>query len=128
MSIVVAYVANEHGEAALEAGIGTAKAMDTDLVVVNATKGDATVDPKFATADSVRSLDERLAETGLTHEIRQVMGRDLTDLVLEVVEEAHAQILVIGLRRRSPVGKLLLGSTAQRLLLDCPIPVLAVKA
>jgi nucleotide-binding universal stress UspA family protein len=35
--------------------------------------------------------------------------------------------LVIGVKRRSAVGKALLGSISQRLLLESPIPVLAVK-
>ena len=44
-----------------------------------------------------------------------------------VAEEVDASCLVIGLRRRSPVGKLILGSSAQRILLDATCPVLTVK-
>jgi nucleotide-binding universal stress UspA family protein len=39
----------------------------------------------------------------------------------------NAEILVIGARRRSPVGKFLLGSVAQTLILDADIPVVEVK-
>lgn len=127
MSIVIAYIANEHGEAALDAGIDMARTLDERVVVVNASKGDALVDPKFAGASQVESLEERLAKAGIEHEIRQEIGADLADVVLSAATEVDAAMIVIGLRRRTPVGKLLMGSVAQRILLDSPVPVLAVK-
>lgn len=53
--------------------------------------------------------------------------KDVADDLISVADQRNAQVIVIGLRRRSPVGKLILGSNAQRILLDAPCPVLAVK-
>ncbi|WP_448624921.1 universal stress protein [Geodermatophilus sp. URMC 64] len=47
--------------------------------------------------------------------------------MLRIAGAVDASVIVIGLRRRSPVGKLLMGRTAQRILLDADRPVLAVK-
>ncbi|BDZ56562.1 universal stress protein [Barrientosiimonas endolithica] len=68
-----------------------------------------------------------LEESGLDFELRQPMGPDVADLVLEAADEVAATMIVVGLRRRTPVGKLILGSTSQRILLDARCPVLAVK-
>ena len=74
-------------------------------------------------------IKTRLDEAGVEHEIRQlVRGFEPAEDLISIAEANHAELLVIGLRRRSPVGKLILGSNAQRVLLDAPCPVLAVKA
>ncbi|RYJ06839.1 MAG: universal stress protein, partial [Actinomycetales bacterium] len=47
--------------------------------------------------------------------------------VIEVAEQVKATLIVVGVKHRSPVGKALLGSVAQRVILDAECPVLAVK-
>lgn len=127
MTVVVGYTPNEYGRAALAAGISESRLREQRLVVVNATKGDAWVDVRFATEHDVNDLEAELAALDLDHEIRQSVGSDVADQVLDVVRETDARLLVIGLRHRTAVGKLLIGSVAQRLLMDCPCPILAVK-
>jgi nucleotide-binding universal stress UspA family protein len=53
---------------------------------------------------------------------------DPADRVLQVAHETDAALVVVGTRHRSAVGKFLLGSTAQRLVLEAACPVLVVKA
>ena len=128
MAVVIGFIPDEYGEAALTAGIEEAQRRRTGVVVVNSTKGDALVDKRYVGAAGMVTLEERLAASGVDHELRQTMGRDVADEILAVAGEINADAIVIGIRHRSPVGKLLLGSTAQRLLLDAACPVLAIKA
>ena len=57
-----------------------------------------------------------------------VRGNEPAVDLIDVADEVNADFIVIGMRRRSPVGKLLLGSIAQQVLLDASCPVLAVKS
>ena len=125
--IVVGYSADPFGRAALEHGIAEAKLRDTSLHVVNSTAGDAYVDDRFAQPTEVHDIEERLANCGVEYEMSQPVGVDATEELLKTMERGDADLLVIGIRHRNPVGKLLLGSVAQQLLLECPKPVLAVK-
>jgi nucleotide-binding universal stress UspA family protein len=129
--IVVGYVPKPEGHAALRLAAEEAKLRDASLVVVNSSRGGR----EFDGADEVRiehELDDvrsQLAAAEVQHEVRQlVRGMDAAEDLIKVAEEVQADIIIIGLRRRSPVGKLILGSNAQRILLDAPCPVLAVKA
>ena len=83
------------------------------------------------TSSAVESGDlaAELAASGVGYEIRiPADANDAAEELIRTAETTNADFIVIGLRRRSPVGKLLLGSNAQRVLLDAACPVLAVKA
>ena len=125
--IVIGYTNDQFGMAALDAGIAEAALRDTDLLVVNSTPGDSYVDAAFAPKGRVHDIEERLQNSGVRFELSQPVGVYAADALLEAMERPEAELLVIGLRHRNPVGKLLLGSVAQQLLMECPKPVLAVK-
>ena len=125
--IVVGYSADRYGTAALEHGIAEAKLRNTNLLVINATTGEALSDPRFAQAAEVHDVEEHLNECGVEFELNQPVGVDPADELLKAMEKNDAELLVVGIRQRNPVGKLLLGSVARQVLLECPKPVLAVK-
>ncbi len=125
--IVVGYTPDSYGLAALEHGIAEARIRDAAVTVLNATKGDALADPRFADSGAVGELEKTLESSGIRYVVEQDVSVDPVEALLDAMDHADADLLVIGIRHRSPVGKLLMGSTAQRLLLACPKPVLAVK-
>jgi nucleotide-binding universal stress UspA family protein len=134
MTVVVGYRPDEFGEVALEHAIARARAARTSLVVVNVAKRgvdsqELDASKGFVRGHELEQLRYRLVEAlgGTNMEIRQPVGTDTADEILGVVAAEDADLLVIGLRPRSPVGKFLMGSTAQTILIDSTVPVLAVK-
>lgn len=127
MTVVVGYIPDKFGEAALEAGIEEARRRETDLVIVNATKGDALIDRRYLGGDAWAGLERRLMDLDRPHQLRRAMGADVAAEILKVARDTDAQLVVIGIRHRTPVGKMVMGSVAQQVLLDSPCPVLAVK-
>ncbi|MDV3128171.1 universal stress protein [Mycobacterium sp. 21AC1] len=125
--IVVGYTADRFGHVALQQAIAEAKLRQTGLLVINSTKGDALADPAFAQSGALHDVEDQLKTSGVAYELTQPVGVDAVEELLDAMDRADAELLVIGIRHRSPVGKLLLGSASQRLLLECPKPVLAVK-
>ncbi|AWB92499.1 universal stress protein [Aeromicrobium chenweiae] len=127
MSVVVMFSPDEFGHAALSYGATEASRRSERLVVVNPTKGDAYVDRMFARDEDIARLDAALGRLEVDTEVRHDVVPDIAGAVLEAAEETGASLIVVGIRPRTPVGKLLLGSVAQRLILDAACPVLAVK-
>ena len=128
MTVLVGYVPNSFGEAALSAAVAEAGRREESLVVVNMSRDDVLVDAHRAGSEQLDRVRRDLAELGLAAEVRRVEeGGDAAEALLAVAAEVDASVLVIGLRHRTPVGKLLLGSNAQRILLEASCPGLAGK-
>jgi nucleotide-binding universal stress UspA family protein len=128
--IVVGYIFTPEGDAALERAVAEARQRDALLVVVHSERSRAEVEVVDGvevdeTMDPVSSL---LAHRDVRFQVRHVgEGADAADDIVAIAEEVDADFIVIGLRRRTPVGKLVMGSHAQRVLLHAGCPVLAVK-
>ncbi len=116
MSIIAAVAESLEGTLALSAGIDEARSRSEDLVIFNL--GLTPVDP----SDVPAGIQWRVIE-------REGRGdRDPVDALLdEIADDPRISRVVIGLRRRSPMGKALLGSVSQRILLNSPVPVLSVR-
>ena len=83
----------------------------------------------------------QVAEENLEREIRNQFNGDITNYethllvsssstgqnLVQIAEQEKIDEIIIGVRRRSKVGKLLLGSTAQYVILHAPCPVITVK-
>jgi nucleotide-binding universal stress UspA family protein len=129
MTILVAYVARPEGHAALDKGMEIAKRRNERLVVVNASPGGAKEDASMIDVQEVERVEKLLKDAGVNAEFKQfVRGKSAVEEIEALVESLQVSVLIIGLRKRSPVGKLIMGSVAQELLLSASCPVLAVKA
>ncbi|MEJ5869408.1 universal stress protein [Pseudokineococcus sp. 5B2Z-1] len=135
MSVVVGFAPTREGRAALAAGLAEAVRRGSRVVVVDNRRADPDdPDPRATSTAALEALrpevEEALgADAGApAYELRPLTpGAEPSADLLAVATDAGADVVVIGLRRRTPVGKLILGSGAQRILFDAPCPVLAVK-
>lgn len=127
MNVIVGYRPNREGTAALERAVIEARRSGARLLVINSAET-PTDSPEVISAErAVDALSNRLADEGIEHDIRQLdLDDDPAESILSCVSDSN-DLIVIGLRQRSPIGKLIAGSVAQRVLLEAGCPVLAVK-
>ena len=129
MTVVVAYLPTPQGEAAFAAGLAESARREEPLVLVNSPRTGAPVSNTVADEPTPARLRRSAADHQVEFDVRlEGHTDDLVDLLLTTAEEVDASVIVIGLRHRTAVGKLLMGSNAQRILLQTKRPVLAVKA
>ena len=119
MTIVVAYADTPPGHAAVAAAVAASSRERETVIIVPAVRGDK--------APDVADVETRWPDIAGRVEVERGDLGDPSDTVVQVAQRRDARLVVLGLRARTPVGKLVFGSTAQRILLDATCPVLAVK-
>ncbi len=130
-SIVVGFIFTKEGYAAVERAVEEARLRSSKLVIVHSMLGGSHDDEEdyIESATAVEDLSRRLESEGIeycTHEF--VRGNTPSEDLMKAVDDHDAEMIVIGIRRRSTVGKVLLGSNAMEILHDTKVPVLCVKA
>ena len=134
MSVVVAHQTRSSGSLALEEGARQASFRGTDLVVihvVDSLDNDIADANRAGISDAVEKALVTASLPDVPWDVRLVAGGhdigDVSEAILGEVSRLTPDLLVIGARRRSPVGKAFLGSIAQNIILDADAPVLVVK-
>lgn len=129
MPVLIAYIPQEEGFAALDAGIAWARANDDTIIVVNVALEAGAADPTFADEVHLDAVRDKLRREGIDGTVRQVHATaDAGPQVVAEAEASGASLVVVGLHRLSPLGKAILGSAAQHVILFAPCPVLSVRA
>lgn len=125
--IVVGFVPAPEGHAALRHAGAEALLRSRSLLVVGLSREGHDATPAVVDAD-LGALRAALDAAGLTVDVADPDPVfEPSEHLLKVAQEAGSPLIVIGLRHRSRVGKFLLGSSAQRILLEAGCPVLTVR-
>ena len=128
--VVVGYIETAEGKAALNRAVAEARLRSAHLIVVSSRRDRD--EPEHSPDDTHPELDalrSELEASGVHVTVRLVVrGQDPANDLVSIADEVSADLIVIGIRRRSPVGKLVMGSNSQQVLLEANCAVLAVKA
>ena len=136
MTVVVGYLAGKSGAAPLHLAVGAARTLRTTLTVATVVPrpwtypSPARVDAEYAAwadelaADSAREAQRLLgALPPVEVSFHSHAHRSVSGGLVEVVTESGADVLVLGSAATGALGQVVVGSTADRLLHSCPVPV-----
>ncbi len=130
MKLLVSYNGTKESEAALELAKTHAKIFGAKLVVISSSEGGAgeKVEDINKIKRELESIREDISNDGTDCDVEQ-LARGLSpgeDIVL-YAEENHIDQIYVGIRKKSRTSKLILGSTAQFIILKAKCPVISVK-
>lgn len=124
------------GHAAIAAAVDHVQAAGGELHLVGFVerpKGDAKMesyrDDVAGYEEQVSELASRLVPSDVPVRAHVPTGvGHPSEAILRIAAQEQPDLIVIGMRKRSRVGKLVMGSNAQDILLGAPCPVLSVRA
>ena len=130
MKIIVAYEGSTAAKEALEVAVKHAKAFRAELLLVwSMPKGNEDQQEAIQAAEeSLAYWKDHLEQKRIacqTHLL--IRGVEAGEDIVHFAADNKVEEIVMGVRRRSKVGKLIFGSTAQYIILNAPCPVVTVR-
>ncbi|MGV0678880.1 universal stress protein [Mycolicibacterium fortuitum] len=137
MTVVVGYLAGKAGASALHLAVGAARTLNTSLAVATVVPrpwlnpSPARVDAEYAeyaaqlAASSAEQARQHVTalDDGLDVSFHKFAHRSASGGLLEAVVALDAELLVLGSAADGQLGQVVVGSTADRLLHCCPVPL-----
>jgi nucleotide-binding universal stress UspA family protein len=130
MNILVAYDGTKEAKEAVRLAVRHAKAFNARIILAYSMVGGPEIPRKeFEHAEKELQTQEiLLKEEGLACEtLLSVRGLETGEDIVKLAEEKQAEEIIIGIQRKSKVGKLLFGSTAQYIILNASCPVVTTR-
>jgi nucleotide-binding universal stress UspA family protein len=130
MKILVGYDGSNAGEAAVTLAADHASAFDAEVhIVTSLSKGTDRQQREIRAGEAdlarMKALCEEKGVSCNTHLL--IRGLSSGEDLVQFADENKVDEIVVGVKRRSKVGKLLMGSTAQYVILKARCPVVTVK-
>jgi nucleotide-binding universal stress UspA family protein len=130
MKILVAYRDTKESQLALELAKTHSRYFDAEILLVSSSEGGKGEDPEEISKMTMRleEIKTALVQEGIPCEVTQLArGLSPGEDIVFYADENHVDMIYVGIQKKSRTSKLLLGSTAQYIILKAFCPVISVK-
>jgi nucleotide-binding universal stress UspA family protein len=130
MTILVALSPSERRTRIMDFAVEEAKLRDKKLIIVHSLYGgDRTSEEEIEQGENLlKWAEEKARDAGLDVETHLlVRGKEPADDVLDFMKEVKPDMVIVGVKKRSPTGKLIFGSVPQKIILNSEVPVVSIR-